>query len=240
MDNKNSNNHVNLHFKNKNGNELAQGNKVLYINLHAGTDKVFSPPTHSAAISKDETQLFNSQKKKESLSNTNYWTLQPGFPSFRTKDDNNLAKKYTEYDAFMQFKTQPPQNPKEFPITTTANYSSSIAFENLSRHVDDGYNPTAEVNNIFALVKGSGVSDYFITIKGNIYSGGSFKEGGGMTGLNLFTKYSNYGELALARANTIKKLLVAKGLDPSKIKTELGDPNKGMTADYKITTTALK
>jgi len=42
--------------------------------------------------------------------------------------------------------------------------------------------------------------------------------------------------LALARAQTIKDLLVAKGLDASKKNTTLGDPNKGMTADYRIET----
>ena len=138
-------------------------------------------------------------------------------------------------------KVKPPKtDTKPLPITKTFtnSYASTIEFKNLSNKVNG--DPTSEINSIFSRVKASGVTNYSITIFGNIYSGGSFDEGGGTTALNLFTKYSNYGELALARANKIKELLVGKGLDPSKINTQLGNPNKGMTADYKITTSTTQ
>ena len=92
-----------------------------------------------------------------------------------------------------------------------------------------------EVANIVSSV--SGKSDYSITIYGNL---GGFAAGGSWSdendGLPKWNGYKTKADLALARANEIKDLLVKKGLDPTKIKTELGTIGSGVSADYSITT----
>ncbi|MEO8772125.1 MAG: RHS repeat-associated core domain-containing protein [Ferruginibacter sp.] len=118
---------------------------------------------------------------------------------------------------------------------TTQKITSKLTFEGNSRHFD--VDPESEIDKIVSMVKDSKVINYSITVFGNIDGDGSYGFDDWDIKLRLETVYSNYGELALARANTIKKALVDRGLDPSKITTALGSPNKGKTANYEITTT---
>lgn len=204
-------------------------------------------------LSSDETKILNKQQVERT---------QTEAPRASDPFDNNLqfenfvfqkgvysskvlnGDEHTAKNGFIKISPPKPKAPtpsittKPLPITSTTNYSSEIEFKDHSRY--EYGNPSGEINNIVATVKASGVSDYKITILGNVARAGSFDAGGGSTYLNLVTVYKNYGELALARANRLKELLVAKGLDPKKINTQLGDPNKGMSADYKITTTTIK
>ncbi len=233
VDNKNKANHVNLHFKNK-GDELAKGNKVLYLNLNAGTDKVFSPPTFGNALSKEERELFESNKKNTTSDDANYWTLAPGYKNYRTAEYDNLNAKFTEYNAFGQFKVTPPQKPEA--IKETNNYGSSIDFWPSTASTKGSVQ--SEVNSILGLVKGK--SDYSITILGNFNGAANESFNTKANILSRANGYKTYGDLALARANEIKGLLIDAGVDASKIKTQLGNPQGGMNANYIITTETEK
>ncbi len=70
----------------------------------------------------------------------------------------------------------------------------------------------------------SGVGE--LTIKGNVYQPGKK-----MSDPANLTKYGTLGNLAKARANTIKDALVKAGVPAEKIKTTIGD-TKSRTASY--------
>ena len=135
--------------------------------------------------------------------------------------------------------TPPKTDNKPLPITktSTSSFGSSINFwSNTAATQYDGYKQ--EVADIVSAVNGK--SDYSITIFGNFEGepGEKFSDKGNI--IMRANGYKTYGDLALARANKIKSLLVEKGLDSSKIKTTLGTEGGGMSADYKITTTTTQ
>ena len=141
-----------------------------------------------------------------------------------------LEVKSMEYDSKSP---SAPTNPPTPPITET--FKSGIEFTpSAARTWGD---PDAEIKAVASLVNGK---DYSITIFGNFDGTQSESFSTGANFLARGLGYKTYGDLAIARAEKIKKLLVDKGLNPSKIKTKLGNPQGGMNASYNITTTEKK
>jgi len=135
--------------------------------------------------------------------------------------------------------TAPKVDTKPLPIkeTSTFSFSSTINFWACTASTQyDGYKQ--EIADIVEAVKGK--SDYKIEIFGNFEGVGGEKFSDKAPLLARINGYKTLGDLALARANKIKSLLVEKGLDASKIIPKLGKEGAGMTADYKITTTTIK
>lgn len=131
--------------------------------------------------------------------------------------------------------TPPKTVAKDPPISKEPiHIESKIEFESYSRHFKEGgeNNIIAEVNKIVSIVKQAGVTNYSIRISGNVATGGEGWEGNDYLPWN--STHKNYGSLARKRANDIKEKLVEAGLDPSKITTELGSPEKAQSADYYI------
>lgn len=130
-------------------------------------------------------------------------------------------------------KITPPKTVAKYPPISKdpIHIDSKIEFESYSRHFMEG-GEIVEVNKIVSIVKQAGVTSYSIKILGNVGTGVEGWKGNDYLPWN--STHKSYGSLALKRANDIKQKLVEAGLDPSKITTALGSPEKAQSADYYI------
>jgi RHS repeat-associated protein len=209
---------------------------------------------HRNKLSSDEIKILNKQKTARSQTtapresdpfdnNIFYegYVFQKGVYNSDIIDGDNHIEKVGFMKVSLPHKpkiTAPKAVGKPVPITTTSSssFGSSINFWSSTASTQGSIK--SEINDIVSSVNGK--SDYSITILGN-FNGASSEDFN--TKANILARangYKTYGDLALARANKIKEKLVEAGLDASKIKTALGDPQGGMNADYKITTTTIK
>ena len=204
-------------------------------------------------LSSEETKILNKQRsartqaeapKESDPFDTNLqfenFVFQKGvYSSEIFNGDENTEKEGSQKISPPKPKITPPKavgNPVPVSTTSTSSFGSRINFWSSTASTQGSIKP--EINDIVNSVRGK--SDYSITIVGN-FNGTSSEDFN--TKANILARangYNTYGDLALARANRIKEKLVEAGLDPSKIKTSLGDPQGGMNADYKITTTTIK
>ena len=204
-------------------------------------------------LSSDEIKILNKQKNMRSQSDApkesdpfennlqfENFEFQKGVYSSDIFDgDENIAKEGSEKVSQPKPKITLPKtigSPLPVKTTSTSSFSSSINFWGSTASTQGSIK--SEISDVVNSLNGK--SDYSITIYGN-FNGTSDENFS--TKANILARangYKTYGDLALARANRIKEKLVAAGLDASKITTTLGNPQAGMNADYKITTTTVK
>ncbi len=174
------------------------------------------------------------EKETSLLPIVDRWKLDPGYSNFVSSIYEDASKNVVEYDAYMQFKNKPPQK----PIVKMFNLSKKSKIEFQGNDNTPLGDFQKEINGIVSLLKNKKVIDYSITIYGNTNGYWLMNDDFNTSSTDDYNKgFNTLGKLADGRANKIKELLVGAGLDPSKIKVERGDPQKGMSADYKITTT---
>jgi RHS repeat-associated protein len=234
VDNNKKSSHINLHFKDKNSSELAKGNKVLYLHLQVGTDKVFSAPTYESALTKDEKKIFDSKKKGASPEGYTHWSLEPAYKGYLTQDDDQLAEKYYEYNAFQQFKIQPPTppkvatpNPPSNPTLPPLNTKEHGCFYSQRSDKCAGFD---KVMTSFAdYMKANPSANLTITLGGNHYDNILMKEkwtdGTGLLGMGSET----YAELAVKRHNITVQTLGKLGISADRIKMAIGELKSNKT-----------
>ncbi len=204
-------------------------------------------------LSSDEIKILNKQKTARSQTEApresdpfdnnifyeNY-SFQKGVYSSDIFDaDKNVEKVGTMKTPIAKPKIPTPNSgTKPLPIKETNTFTKGSNINFWVNTASTQGSVKDEVSDIMSSVNGK--SDYSITIFGNANGnpGQTFSDKANI--ICRVNGYKTYGDLALARANKIKSLLVEKGLDPSKIQTKLGNPEGGWNADYKITTTTIK